>query len=95
MARAALLLASPLLLASCFTTTADFKSDAEEFILENQQLSESQGVEFATATCEEPDRKDVGTTFACTAIDDRGRSWEFSIEITGSNEYEVNISRFP
>ena len=95
MARSALLLASPLLLTACFTTTADYKGDAEKFILENEQLSDSQGVVFTTATCQEPDSQDAGTTFACTATDEQGQSWEFSIEITGSNEYEVNISRFP
>jgi len=95
MPRAVVFLASSLLLAACFTTTADFKNDAERFILENQQLSESVDATFTTAACEEPERQDVGTSFPCTAIDDQGRSWEFSIEITSSSEYEVNITRFP
>ncbi len=86
---------SALVLAGCFTTTADFKNDAEQFILENEGLAEGVGTGFTSATCQEPENQDTGTTFPCTAIDDQGRSWEFSIEITGSNEYEVNVSRFP
>ncbi|MGI9644486.1 MAG: hypothetical protein ACR2O6_04170 [Ilumatobacteraceae bacterium] len=86
---------SALLLAGCFTTTADFKNDAENFILETEELVDGLGTTFASATCQEPDNQDVGTTFPCTAIDDEGRSWEFEIEITGSNEYAVNVSRFP
>lgn len=93
--RATVLLASPLLLAGCFTTTADFKNDAEDFIVENENLSDSLEVAFTSATCQEPERQDVGTMFTCDAVDDQNRTWEFTIEITGENEYEVNVSRFP
>ena len=82
-------------LAGCFTTTADFKNDAEDFILENDELVDGLGTTFASATCQEPDNQDTGTTFPCSAIDVEGRTWEFEIEITGSNEYAVNVSRFP
>lgn len=95
MPRAVLLLASPLVLAACFTTAADFKNDAETFIEDNDQLSAALEVDFTSATCQEPARQDVGTEFLCTALDDQGRSWEFSVEITGSTEYEVNVSRAP
>lgn len=89
-----LLLASSLL-SACFTTAADFKNDAEDFIEENVGLSEALGVDFVLAACEEPTSQDVGTTFACTAQDDQNRTWEFVVEITDSNEYEVNLARQP
>ena len=50
---------------------------------------------FTTATCAEPENQDEGTTFACTATDTTGATWEFEIVITGSSEYEVNVARRP
>lgn len=82
-------------LAGCFTSAADFGQDAEDFILNDDGLAESLGVTFATATCEQPDSQDVGTTFTCNAVDDAGDDWEFDIEIQESNNYTVNVSRFP
>jgi hypothetical protein len=90
-------------LSGCFTTTADFANDAETFIEENTELRDTlreQGqldpaASFDTATCADPPNQDEGTTFACTATDSTGAVWEFEIVITGSNEYEVNLSRAP
>jgi hypothetical protein len=82
-------------LAGCFTSTADFRRDAENFIVENQGLATAVDTTFTTAECDEPRSQDVGTTFACSAIDEDGRAWSFEIEITASNEYEVNVARFP
>lgn len=83
------------LLAGCFTTTADFRGDAEDFILNDQGLREAVATSFSTATCEEPPDRDVGTTFPCTAVDRDGRTWEFEIVIVEDSGYEVNVSRFP
>jgi hypothetical protein len=86
-------------LAGCFTTTADFRNDAETFIEENDELREAlfsgSDTAFETATCVEPGNQDEGTTFPCTAIDSEGATWEFEIVITGSTEYEVNVARQP
>jgi len=90
-------------LSGCFTTTADFSNDAEEFIVENEGLRDAlrdggqlaPTASFATATCTDPENQDVGTTFPCTATDSTGAVWEFEIEITDDNEYEVNLSRAP
>jgi hypothetical protein len=86
-------------LAGCFTTAADFRNDAENFIEENDDLREAlfsgSDTAFETATCVEPENQDEGTTFPCTAIDTAGATWEFEIEITGSSEYEVNVARRP
>jgi hypothetical protein len=85
--------------AGCFTTAADFRNDAENFIEQNEELRvalfEDSGVSFSTATCAEPDNQDEGTTFPCTATDTTGATWEFEIVITGSSEYEVNVARRP
>jgi hypothetical protein len=83
----------------CFTTAADFRNDAETFIEDNDDLrdallGDSENT-FTEATCDEPVNQDVGTTFACTATDSLGDVWEFEIAITGSSEYEVNLSRAP
>ena len=83
----------------CFTTAADFGNDAETFIEQNDELRVAlfgdSGTSFETATCVAPENQDEGTTFPCTAIDTDGDSWEFEIVITGSSEYEVNVSRRP
>ncbi len=86
-------------LAGCFTTAADFRTDAEDFIEQNEELRgalfPATEDSFTTATCAEPENQDEGTTFACTATDTTGAAWEFEIVITGSSEYEVNVARRP
>lgn len=90
-------------LTGCFTTAANFSDDAETFIEQNEELRATLrdngqlGVvdSLVDATCAEPPNSDEGTKFACTATDSTGAVWEFEIEITGSNEYEVNLSRAP
>ncbi len=86
-------------LAACFTTTADFRADAETFIVGDDGLRTTlfpdSDTSFTTATCADPVNQDEGTAFACTAIDSNGDSWEFEIVITGSSEYDVNVARRP
>jgi hypothetical protein len=86
-------------LAGCFTTAADFQSDAENFIEQNDELRTAlfpdSDDRFTIAACAEPANQDEGTTFACTATDTTGATWEFEIVITGSSEYEVNVARRP
>jgi hypothetical protein len=68
----------------------DFRSDAEEFLQADGGEVESQiGVGLSDATCEDPASTDVGTTFACTAVGDDGTTYEFTVEITGENTYQV------
>jgi hypothetical protein len=99
-ARSTLTLAAlGLTLSACFTTTADFREDAETFIVDNDDLRAAlfpdSDTAFVTASCTDPADQDEGTTFPCTATDSNDETWEFEIEITGSNEYEVNLSRTP
>lgn len=90
-------------LTGCFTTAANFSDDAETFIEQDERLRSTLrangqlGVadSLVDATCAEPPNRDEGTRFTCTATDSTGAVWEFEIEITGSNEYEVNLSRAP
>jgi Domain of unknown function (DUF4333) len=82
-------------LTGCFTTSADYQRDAEEFILNDENLTEALGIGFTSATCEDPQSQDPGTTFICTAVDDADGDWEFEIEIQDSNGYDVNVSRRP
>ncbi len=68
----------------------DFQSDAETFIEEDDGDVEAQlGVALDEATCEDPGSSDVGTVFSCTAVGDDGQTYEFTVEITGENRYEV------
>lgn len=92
---APVVVAAGLALSGCFTSTADFQQDAEKFILEDEGLAEAVETTFATADCDKPVDQNEGTTFSCEATDETGGDWEFEIVILESNEYEVNVSRFP
>ena len=80
-------------LGGCFTSTADFATDAEDFIAES--VAAELDVEFVSVACDEPERQDVGTRFACTAVDRDGDTWTFDNEITDDNEFTVNLDRRP
>jgi hypothetical protein len=86
-------LAATVVLAACFTTTADFRSNAEDYI--STSVADALEVEFADVTCERPPDQDVGTTFTCTARDVDGGAWEFENTIDGDNEYSVEVTRQP
>lgn len=88
-------IACSLTVAGCFTTSADYQRDAEEFILGDEDLTAALGVGFTSATCEDPESQEVGTTFICTAVDDAGGDWEFEVEIQDANGYDINVSRRP
>jgi len=73
-------------LGGCFTTSTDYQNHAEEFILTDEDLAAGLGTAddplvFDSATCEKPADQKAGTTFPCTAIDENGAVWEFSVEI--------------
>lgn len=84
---------SMVVLASCFTSTADFKSDAETFIVE--QVSAEIGTTLTSVICVAPIDQNIGTRFTCQAIDDSGAIWEFDNVIDADGEFTVNISRRP
>jgi hypothetical protein len=80
-------------LTGCFTTTADFADDAENYI--RTDVAAELKVEFDTVDCEEPESQDVGVWFECTAIDSDGGTWVFDNEISAKNVFEVNVDRRP
>jgi hypothetical protein len=82
-------------LSGCFTTTADFREEAETFILEDESVSDGLGVALVTATCDEPADQEVGTVFDCTAIDENGDEWGFEVEIAESDDIELSVSERP
>jgi hypothetical protein len=84
---------SMVFLASCFTSTADFKSDAETFIAE--QVSVQLGTTLTSVNCVAPIDQNVGTRFACQAIDDASGVWEFDNVIDAEGQFTVNISQRP
>jgi hypothetical protein len=96
MRRAALLsfvVVSAPALSGCFTTSADFRSDAEEYI--ETTVAEKLEVEFVSVECETPESRDVGTRFRCTATDSDDGNWVFDNEITEENQFTVNVDRRP
>lgn len=84
-----------LALSGCFTTTADYRQKAEEFIVEDEGVAAELGVSLVSATCEEPADQAVGTIFACTAVDDTGGAWGFDVEIAESDRIELTVSDQP
>jgi hypothetical protein len=77
-------------IAACSPDEGDFKNDAEGFIEDDEGEVEGQlGVALSDATCEDPASSDVGTTFNCTALGDDGTTYDFTVEITGDNSYQV------
>lgn len=80
--------ASLVVLAACSASTTDFKQEGEKF-LESDEVADNVGYTFTDASCEEPPNTDQGTTYTCTAVDNEGDTWEFTIEITGDNELTV------
>jgi hypothetical protein len=80
-------------LAGCFTTSADFKNDAENYIAD--EVAPVLEVEFVTVDCDEPVTQDVGTRFECRATDTAGGEWVFDNEISDENEFTVNVDRAP
>jgi hypothetical protein len=84
-----------LALSGCFTTAADFRAEAETFILEDESVADGLGVALVSATCDEPADQEVGTVFDCTAIDENGGEWGFAVEIGESDSIELSVSERP
>lgn len=82
-------------LSGCFTTTADYREQAETFIVDDDAVATELGVSFVSATCEEPADQEVGTVFGCTAVDETSATWDFDVEIGGSERIDVTVSQRP
>jgi hypothetical protein len=90
-----LALTATLALSGCFTTTADYRKEAEEFIVEDPSVAGELGVSLVSATCDEPTDQEVGTVFACTAVDAAGGDWGFDVEIGESDRIAISVSTRP
>jgi len=75
-------------LAACSADEADFKDSAEDFI-ESDTVEEQARTTFSDASCIEPESTDTGSTFTCTAVDADDVTWDFDVEITGDDEFNV------
>ena len=89
----AALLLTAVALTGCFTSTADFKTKAETSIAE--RVGPEVEAEFSSVNCDEPLDQQLGTRFACQAIDADGGVWEFDNVIDADGEFTVTISRRP
>jgi hypothetical protein len=89
----AVVLTAAVALSGCFTSTADFKTDAETFIVE--RVAPEVEAEFTSVNCDAPLDQQINTRFACQAIDAGGGVWEFDNVIDAEGEFTVNISQRP
>lgn len=82
--------------AACSPDSTDFQSEGEKFI-ENTDgdVTTQTGYSFSDASCDKPTNTDTGTTYACTAADEEGDSWDFTVEITGDRELTVTGAFHP
>lgn len=78
-------------LGGCFTTTADFQQEAEDFIVQDQDIATVLETAFVSSTCTTPETRDVDEEFTCEAIDEMDRTWEFLATITGENSFRVEV----
>jgi hypothetical protein len=79
----------------CFTDSADFRDDAQTFIVEDAGIAGQLGTTFVRSSCEDPASRDVDETFTCVGIDVDGREWGFEVRITGDSSYTVNVAERP
>lgn len=83
-------------LAACSPSSTDFKTEGEKFIEKDDgDVATELGYTFSDASCEKPSDTDTGTTYACTAVDEAGDNWDFTVEITGKRELTVQGAYAP
>lgn len=76
--------------AACSPDEADFASEAESFIEdEDDDVATEMGMTFSDADCEEPSSTDVGTTFSCNAVGDDGNTYVFTASIDGERSFQI------
>jgi len=76
--------------AACSADSGDFKSEAENFIEdEDGELATQQELTFDNASCEEPASTDVGETFFCTATASDGQAFEFLATIEADDRFSL------
>jgi hypothetical protein len=76
-------------LAGCTDEQANFKSEGEDFINDDERVATAVGGDVDGTECEEPADTEVGTIYTCTATTAGGEQFEFTVEITGDRELTV------
>ena len=78
-------LASVGVLAACSPSETNFKTEGEKFLEEKEgDVATQYRVHVHRRELREAGDTDAGTTYDCTATDDEGDTWDFTIEITGN-----------
>lgn len=76
--------------AACSPDEGDFKSEAEDFIGEDDgDVATQTGMTFEDVECEEPASTEEGSTFTCSATGSDGQSYTFTGEVTGERAFEI------
>lgn len=77
--------------AACSPDEGDFKSEAEDFITDEEgDVAEQTGMTFADAECQEPASTEAGSTFTCTATGSDDVSYTFTASIVGDSEFSID-----
>lgn len=76
--------------AACSPDEGDFKSEAEDFISdEDGDVATQTAMTFEDVECQEPTSTDEGSTFTCSATGSDGQSYTFTGEVTGERSFEI------
>ena len=86
---APLAVATVALLAACSADTNDFKHETERFIKGSYEIRQQLGTTFTKAECEEPQETAVGASYQCVAVAADGTTWDFAVEISDKNRFEI------
>ena len=91
-----ILIATPLLAfaAVACTGTGSYKSQTEDFLNDDSQVSSAVGGDVSGASCTEPANTDVGTTYTCTGEVEGVGTVTFDVEINGEDSFLVTDFNF-
>jgi hypothetical protein len=86
-----ILIATPLLAfaAAACTGTSSYKSQTEDFLNDETEVSDEVGGDVSGAECVEPESTDVGTTYQCTADVEGVGNLTFDVLIDGEDSFAV------
>jgi hypothetical protein len=70
------------------TLASAIQAEAQDYI-ESFELASEAGYFFTAAACVKPTSVKIGTQFECTAVDDEGDGWTFTVEVSGHKEITI------
>ena len=77
------------LLGACTPDQTDYKHEAESFIKGDERVPAATGTTFTKAECTPPANTKVGTKYSCVAVAADGTTWDFAVQITAKNRFEI------